>query len=67
MSIPTAGEIKKMMEREGVTAYRLSKDTGIDKAALSRFFSGERGMSAENIEKILACLGYEMVPRKKKK
>jgi transcriptional regulator with XRE-family HTH domain len=67
MPIPTANEIKAIMDEKGVTAYRLSKGTGIDKAALSRFFSGERGMSVESIDKLLDYLGYEMTIRKKRK
>ena len=64
-----ADEIKAVMSENGVTAYRAAKDTGISEATLSRFFSGNRGLSDNAMNVLLDYLGYELVItiRKKRK
>ena len=44
----------------GVTRYAISKATGIDQAVLSKFLSGERGMSLESLDKLAAFLKLEV-------
>jgi transcriptional regulator with XRE-family HTH domain len=61
-----AEQIKAVMEKQGVTAYRISKETGVDQASLSRFFSGDGMMLVERLNKILDYLGYELSIRKKR-
>jgi transcriptional regulator with XRE-family HTH domain len=60
-----ADEIKKAMEKQGITSYRVWKDTGIDQSSMSGFFSGTRALSVERLDKLLDYLGYEMTIRKK--
>jgi transcriptional regulator with XRE-family HTH domain len=45
-------QIKKEIQMCGVTRYRISQETGIDEAALSRFMSGERGLSMAAIDRL---------------
>jgi transcriptional regulator with XRE-family HTH domain len=58
-------QIKAVMDKEGVTAYRVSKDTGIDQASLSRFFSGGGMLLMESLIALLDYLGYDLTIRKK--
>ncbi len=57
----------EVLKREGVSAYRLWKDLGIDKGELSRFFHGKQNISLPKLEQIADYLGYdiEFVKRKR--
>jgi len=57
----------KVLKREGVSAYRLWKDLGIDQGELSRFFHGKQNISVPKLEQIADYLGYdiEFVKRKR--
>jgi transcriptional regulator with XRE-family HTH domain len=52
--------LKEVLKREGVTAYRLWKDLGIDQGQLSKFFSGKVNISLEMMEQIADYLGYRL-------
>ena len=49
-----------------ISRYRMSKETGIDQSALSRFVSGERMLSMKAADKIGRLLELEIVQRKAK-
>ena len=53
--------LKEVLEREGVTAYRLWKDLGIDQGQLSRLFRGKGNLSVEAFERITDYLQYDLV------
>ena len=53
--------LKEVLEREGVTAYRLWKDLGIDQGQLSKFFNGKVNISLELLERIADYLQYNLV------
>jgi transcriptional regulator with XRE-family HTH domain len=53
--------LKEVLKREGVTAYRLWKDLGIDQGQLSKFFHGKVNISMEMLEQIADYLGYDLV------
>jgi transcriptional regulator with XRE-family HTH domain len=59
--------LREVLKREGVSAYRLWKDLGIDKGELSRFFHGKQNISLPKLEQIVDYLGYdiEFVKRKR--
>ena len=56
--------LKDAIANCGVTRYRIAQDTGIEESALSRFVSGERGLSMEALDRLLEYLGLEVVERK---
>jgi transcriptional regulator with XRE-family HTH domain len=61
-------QIRVAVESSGVSAYRISADTGIDKAALSRFLSGERGLSLDSLDLLAGYFGMSIVlPSKSKR
>ena len=57
--------IRKQIETCGKSRYRISKDTGIDKAALSRIMKGG-SCKAETADILLKYFGLEVKPKKKK-
>ena len=59
--------LKEVLAKEGVTAYRLWKDLGIDQGQLSKFFSGTVNISLEMMEQIADYLGYDLVLVKRKR
>lgn len=67
MASVTLNAIKTAMEKaeaRGTTRYRLSIETGISQAALSRFANGKSGLSMELAEALARSLGLEIVVRK---
>ena len=49
----------------GVTQYRIAEDTGISRAALSRFIRGERGLDGSSIDKLAIYLELDLLPVKR--
>ena len=60
-------QLRREIERCGLTRYRISKMTGIDNAVLSRFMSGKVGMSMDSIGCIFDALDLEIEPRRKRR
>jgi transcriptional regulator with XRE-family HTH domain len=52
--------LRRILKREGVSAYRLYKDLGIDQGQLSRFFAGKQSISLKMLERIADYLGYRL-------
>jgi len=52
--------LRKILKREKVSAYQLSKDLGIDEGQLSRFFNDKCGLSIRKLERIAEYLGYDV-------
>ncbi len=59
--------LRKVLQREKVTAYRLWKDLDIDQGQLSKFFHGKVNISLEMLEQITDYLGYDLVLVKRKR
>ena len=58
-------ELQRRIQASGKSRYALSKETGIEESALSRFMAGTRGLSIDSIEKLAKALGFELVMRKR--
>jgi transcriptional regulator with XRE-family HTH domain len=59
--------IRQAVETADVSRYRIALETGIEQSALSRFVSGERGLSQEAIDALAEFFGLELVARGKQK
>jgi transcriptional regulator with XRE-family HTH domain len=57
-------QLRQAIADSGITRYRISKATGINEAALGKFFHGERGLSLESIDKLAEFLKLELTVRK---
>ena len=60
-------QVRKAASECGISQYALSRVTGIDKAAMSRFISGERGLSIENLDALADVLNLRIVAGKPKR
>ena len=59
--------IRYAIETADVTHYRISKESGIEQSALSRFISGERGLSMEAIDALAEHFGLELTEKPKRR
>lgn len=59
--------IRRAIEADPRTRYRIAVEAELDHSALSRFMSGERGLPAEPMERLLDCLGLEVVLQPKRR
>ncbi|MGA2959304.1 MAG: helix-turn-helix domain-containing protein [Thermodesulfobacteriota bacterium] len=59
--------IKEVMEKKGVSLYRISKDLGIAYESLYRSLKEDANPEWKRIKQILDYLGYEIVLRPKRK
>ncbi len=59
--------LKTAIEKSDKSRYQISKDTGIAQSVLSRFMSGERGLSMEALERLFEYLGLEVVEKLKRR
>ena len=60
-------ELKKFLDREKMTAYRLSQELGLTQGYLSRLFKDRFNPSYGLVKKIAEALGYEIRFVKSKK
>ena len=54
-------QLRRIVANSGKTLGQITRDTGIDKSALSRFVNGERGVSMEAMDKLGEYLGLRIV------
>ena len=59
-------QLRRAVADSGKTLGEFSRDTGIDKSALSRFVNGERGLSMEAIDAVGEYLRLRIVADKSK-
>lgn len=60
-------QLRALIEECGLSRYELAKQTGIDESALSRFMSGERGLSMKALDTLGAFLDWEVVQKGKRR
>lgn len=58
-------QILKIMAEKDVSAYALSKTTGIDQGHLSAFFAGKKELSLKRLSSLLDALDCEIKISKK--
>ena len=58
--------LKDILQREGITAYRISKDLGMDKGYLSRVLNEKQDISLNKLALIADYIGYDLKLVKRK-
>lgn len=58
MKLKIGSEIKALMEKEGFSGYRVSKETGIDETYVSKIIHNRINPSYLTLRRILDVLGY---------
>ena len=54
-------QMRRLLRDCGQSCYAISKQTGVSEPTLSRFLSGERGLSGKAQDRIGELLGWEVV------
>lgn len=54
-------QIRRIIKASGMTRYEIAKRAGIEQSALSRFMSGERGLSTATLDRLGELLDLEVV------
>ena len=62
-----ADDVRTAIRESGLSRYEIAKKTGVSQSVLSRFMSGETGMTLATLERIAPLLGLEIVIRKRRK
>ena len=60
-------QIRQAIKNCGLSRYEISKRTGIEQSALSRFASGQRGFTTASLDKLAKLLDMEVVVHGPKK
>ena len=60
-------QIRRAVDDCGQTRYRISMETGIDQATLSRFMSAERGLPMKTLDKLADYLDLNITVGKGRK
>ncbi len=60
-------QIRRAIGDSGETRYRIAQETGLNEAALGKFFHGERGLSLDSLDKLAEYLGLEVVTKRRKR
>lgn len=60
-------QLRQAVVNCGESQYAICRATGIDKASLSRFVSGERGVSMTALDALGQYLGLELVAKRRPK
>lgn len=58
-------QVRKAIANSGETQYRICQNTGLDKTAIFRFMSGERGLSMDALNTLGAYLELSIVSSRK--
>jgi transcriptional regulator with XRE-family HTH domain len=67
MSETVSEQLRRAIERSGMTRYEIAARTGVDQATLSRFVHRKSGLAQDSIDKLCALLGLRLVSERKGK
>lgn len=62
-----AVHVRAVMDRSGMSIYRLSAETGVGYSELSRWLSGARSMRVAYLAKVLNVLGIDLTQRRRER
>lgn len=63
---PITNALRKAIEASGLSRYAISKRSGVDQAALSRFMAGKMALTTDTLDRLAGVLGVELRRRKAK-
>jgi transcriptional regulator with XRE-family HTH domain len=66
MSEPFTGQLRRAIRESELSRYALSRATGVDQGTLSKFMSGQRGLSLDSVDKLVEVLGLTLTAQKKR-
>ena len=57
-----AAVIRRAIAESGLTPYRIATDADVDRAIMTRFVNGQRGLTLDTASRICEVLGLELRP-----
>ena len=60
MSEHISERLKRAIRESGMSRYAISQASGVDQATLSKFMSGQRGLTLDSVDKLAGVLGLEI-------
>ncbi len=57
-------QLRRLVRDSGLSCYAIAKETGVSESALSRFLSGERGLSGKALDTLGEYFGWTITARK---
>ncbi len=60
-----SNQLRDIIEASGESRYEIARQTGIDQSALSRFASGERGLSMTALDTLAEYFDLDIVSRRR--
>jgi transcriptional regulator with XRE-family HTH domain len=54
-------QLHNAIQKSGLTRYEISKQSGVDQAALSRFVNGKQSLTLDKVDKLADVLGLKLV------
>ncbi|HEX4592261.1 MAG TPA: helix-turn-helix transcriptional regulator [Gemmataceae bacterium] len=61
-------QVRRAVDASGLSRYRISKEIGVAESTMSRFMSGQGGLSMENLDALAELIGLDIAgPRRPKK
>ena len=55
-----AEQLRRAIAASGLTPYRIATDAGVDRAIMTRFVNGDRGLTLDTASRIADYLGLEL-------
>ncbi len=59
-------QIRRLIESSGMSRYEIARQAGIEQSVLSRFMSGERGLTTLTLDRLGELFDLEIVQRGRK-
>jgi transcriptional regulator with XRE-family HTH domain len=60
-------QLRRAINNCGMTRYQIAKRTGVSEATLSRFMSGQRGLTLKAVDKLAALLAWKLDGKRRKR
>jgi transcriptional regulator with XRE-family HTH domain len=57
-------QIRAAVDASGKSRYRIAKELGIAESTISRFMSGQGGLSMDNLDALVGLLGLDLAARR---
>ncbi len=57
-----AAQLRRAIRDSGLTPYRVATDADVDRAIMTRFVNGDRGLTLDTASRICELLGLELRP-----
>jgi transcriptional regulator with XRE-family HTH domain len=58
---PISDAVRQAIHRSGLSRYEISKMSGVQQASLSRFMTGERGLTTATLDELAPILGLRLI------